>query len=188
MIDFLISDDELIYMIKQNNKEAYGLLFSRYEKNMGSMLKKIENYLYSNIDESTVFSIYMESFDKSVKLYNNAKGAFFYFMKEIFRFDLVKFYRNNLSSYDKEILSFDDKDNYIKDTFMDDNDYHKKVEVILILEKLKEENELDYQVVKYWMYGYRYKEISKILNLGVKQIYYILDRSFKRIKNLFEID
>ena len=44
-----LSDDELIYLIKQQNKEAERLLFSRYENNLNFMkliLKPYSNYFY----------------------------------------------------------------------------------------------------------------------------------------------
>lgn len=187
MVNFILSDDELIYLIKQNNQEAYRLLFLRYEKNMVSMLKKIDNYLYQNIDQSTLCSLYMESFDKAIKIYDNKKGVFFYFFKELFRFELIKYYRTTLINIEREILNYDENDNNVPD-FLEDINYAENIDVSMILELLKKDDEVDYLVVSYWMMGYKYKEISKTLKMNDKQIYYILDRSIKKIRRILKLD
>ena len=189
MNEFVLSDDEIIYYIKQNHEEAYELLFFRYERNMRGMLEKIENYLYMNLDDEMIRSLYMESFNKAIYLYDSSRGMFYYFLKELFRFSLIRFYRDTSSYYEKEVLSYDDKDSYIQEPLDDSNAYDvNNIDAKMILEMIKDYSELDYNIVKLWMIGYKYKEISDILKITEKQTYYRLDKVFKWVRSNLSLE
>ena len=183
MNDFVLSDDELIYYIKQDKQEAFELLFFRYEKNMKSILEKIENYLYMNLDEDLIWSLYYESFCKALKIYDHNKGVFYYFLKEVFRYALVRFYRNEMTYYDKEVLAYEDEEGRIPDVpDLESSTPYDNVDANIILDMIKSFGEEEYQLVTLWMQGYKYQEISEIMGITPKQTYYRLDKIFKKVK------
>lgn len=54
MTEEYLSDDELMYLIRQNNPEAMRLLFFRYKKKMGLILKKTDAVWIQRLDRDTV--------------------------------------------------------------------------------------------------------------------------------------
>ena len=93
MEDILVSDDELIYLIRQNNEEAKRLLFLRYETFKRKVLEGIDYSLYRNLDKSAIDSVYCETILDSVNAFEYEKGYFFYFFKEVFEKNLIAYYR-----------------------------------------------------------------------------------------------
>ena len=84
MEDILVSDYELIYLIRQNNEEAKRLLFLRYETFKRKILEKTDYSLHRNLDDNAIDSIYYESIMEAISNYEYEKGYFFFFVKEVF--------------------------------------------------------------------------------------------------------
>ena len=95
MTEEYLSDDELMYLIRQNNPEAMRLLFFRYKKKMGLILKKTDAVWIQRLDRDTVESIYLESVHAAMESFESKKGYFFGLVKEIFACALVEYYRRN---------------------------------------------------------------------------------------------
>ena len=163
MEDILVSDDELIYLIRQNNEEAKRLLFLRYET-----------------DKSAIDSVYCETILDSVNAFEYEKGYFFYFFKEVFEKNLIAYYRKYKYKTRNEILLRDYDEENISFELCDDYNYQSDVlDFNLIINYIKEEDPLSYQVLILWLKGYRYTEISKCLKIPEKKVYYLLNKMAK---------
>lgn len=184
MEDILVSDDELIYLIRQNNEEAKRLLFLRYETFKRKVLEGIDYSLYRNLDKSAIDSVYCETILDSVNAFEYEKGYFFYFFKEVFEKNLIAYYRKYKYKTRNEILLRDYDEENISFELCDDYNYQSDVlDFNLIINYIKEEDPLSYQVLILWLKGYRYTEISKCLKIPEKKVYYLLNKSIKIAKS-----
>lgn len=184
MEDILVSDDELVYLIRQNNEEAKRLLFLRYETFKRKILEKTDYSLHRNLDDNAIDSIYYESIMEAISNYEYEKGYFFFFVKEVFEKKLIAYYRKYtyksrneilLKDYDEENVNFELDDSY---TYQSDI-----VDFNLIVNYIKEEDPLSYSVLVMWLKGYRYNEIGKYLGIHEKKVYYLLNKSIKIAKS-----
>lgn len=184
MEDILVSDDELVYLIRQNNEEAKRLLFLRYETFKRKILEKTDYSLYRNLDDNAIDSIYYESIIEAINNYEYEKGYFFFFVKEVFEKKLIAYYRKYIYKSRNEILLKDYDEENISFELCDDYNYQSDVlDFNLIVNYIKKEDPLSYQVLILWLKGYRYTEISKCLNIPEKKVYYLLNKSIKMAKS-----
>lgn len=184
---FTLLDDELIYLIRQGNKEAERLLFSRYEKSLGFFLSRIENYIYQNIDQEQIMSIYYESYLKSLKCYDYKKGLFLTYLKNYFRYALIRYYNENLDYFNNERLLEENEEIKINNLKLYDGNYIlNQFSFNDALYKLKEKDMTLYHILILYLQGYSYNEIEKITNIKEKQIYYALTKALSFFKSLFK--
>lgn len=174
MEDF-ITDDELIYLIKQDNKEAYGLLFSRYEILVNTKLKTLIPSLKTGLEEDDIKSIFYDSFNSALIKYQQDKGTFFNYFYKILVTQIKNEYRrisliNNRESLE-DIELYDCNYKYEEKA-----DYNRVLDLIVKKDKSKLE------IIKLWSQGYTYKEISELLNMEAREVEYQIQTLFKYIK------
>lgn len=181
MIEEYVSDDELMYLIRQNNEEAKRLLFFRYKKKMGLILKKTDAVWTRKLDRETLESIYLESVHAAIESFDGKKGYFFGLVREVFACALVEHYRRNVYKHRIENPHFELNEEVLSQTVLEDSrtDSALKIDIALLLDELQRKSEIEYKVLWFWMRGYRYEEISSMMKITQKRVYYLLNKSLK---------
>lgn len=175
-----VGDDELIYLIKQNNEEAKRLLFFRYENLLGYFLSIIEKKYYQHLESDELLSILLHSIEASLKTYNMERGIFLMYLKETFKRFLLKESRDldlfisehvNQVGYNDEIL--------YSLTLNDIDSNEEKIDVERILKIIKNKNEEAYNIILLWIQGYKNKEIAEMLNIDKRHVEYVFNNIIK---------
>lgn len=179
MTEEYLSDDELMYLIRQNNPEAMRLLFFRYKKKMGLILKKTDAVWIQRLDRDTVESIYLESVHAAMESFESKKGYFFGLVKEIFACALVEYYRRNVYKHRIENRHFELNEEVLSETLLEDSQsrFESHVDIAILLDELRKKSEVQYRALWFWMQGYRYEEIAAFLKITEKRVYYLLNKS-----------
>lgn len=183
-LDYILSDDELIYLIKQNNKEAERLLFSFYDTKLRGMLEKRENLVVYNIDDDILHNIYRETIYEAINGYNSTMGSFYTYVMGLLYYKVIANYRKTISKSELEDpVDFNDRLNILED--VDSNNFSINFDYHLALVKLKEYRIEFYQAVCYWVKGHTFKEIASLMNVNVKRANYLVKCGIDWLKNRF---
>jgi hypothetical protein len=176
-----LSDDELIYLIKQQNKEAERLLFSRYENNLNFMkliLKPYSNYFYdlSEIKSMLYYVMYI-----ALEGYERDRGKFISYLALIYTREIIKEVRRKTVIVNStECGNFDEGFGIsyeLDDATIDSSN---------LLDRLKAKYPKTYKVVFLWMHGHTQEEISKILNIKYRNVEYEIHKAKEYLRNLLE--
>jgi hypothetical protein len=176
-----ISDDELIYLIKQDNKEAEELLFFRYKTNSKLINSIVKPYMKLILDDNEIESKLVYSLKLSLSSYGVEKGRFINYFSTVFYREVFKEYQEKTGIFDIYTpVEFDENlmtQNY---SLHDDS-----LDGVNALDALKEYNEEYYRIVYLWLNGETYKSISDIINCEPRQIEYKLHKAISYLRNLF---
>lgn len=194
------SDNELIYMIRCGNKEAFDLLSIKYEK----IIKK---YVYDNFKDSYIYGYNVEdviqecfiTFYDVLYCFNEAKGYFYTYVIKSIKFkiyDIIKTclrQRNNGFNYmtldllDDDIInnskSIESYYNYDEHTHPINNFILKETANNIFGEK-SVLDDVEKQVLSLKIMGYSIIEISKKLKINRKKVEYIVGNSRKKISQI----
>ncbi len=91
-----LSDEELIFLIAQENREAYSMLFERYKRYSWSAAHKF--YLKnegSGIDVATFHSIALTAFHFALSKYNIKKQNFYPYWREVALNEMLEYTKQN---------------------------------------------------------------------------------------------
>lgn len=177
MLDKKLSDSELIYYIRQNNKEAYRLLFFKYKTRMRHFLNLYNLSFLLSRDYDAIESIFYTSIDLAINGYEYSKGKFYSYLSVVFRYQVFIFLNKNYYHIKNEFV-----ENSPEYLFQCED--HHQVDIFLGLEKLKSYNEESYGVIKLWMNGYKYAEIGEKLNMNKKKVYYLFKKGIEYLKSI----
>ena len=174
------SDDELIYLIRQQKEEAMELLFFRY---------KIKSRRFEN-----VFSKQCQNIDLDV---GELRSAFYSFWKKVIerkftnilgyykargrtsglpslRYDVEETWILNESAFEAESL--------LDSLFTEDNAYYLND---LIKTSLKKNHQI---ALIMWMENASYEEIAKKLKIKKSNVSYLINSSIKILKNIIDYE
>lgn len=166
-----IGDNELIYLVRNNNLEARDYLISRYKKRMYGFIHSFFKKTYvSGVDYEDyfqecflVFLKCIEGFDENYNFYKYVESAI--------NKTLIKIYQKE-EKKDK-VLSLDydtvDKNYNLVDVAKDSEMLYRENEVKLFIEK--NFDELNKAIINYKLEGYNGKEIASLLGVSKKVIY-----------------
>lgn len=194
-----MSDYELLYYIFQNDEEALDMLINKHEKNIFFCVKKtLEKYNYSctTSDEfGEILHLGKLEFYQSIYRYcDDGRCSFLVFSQKCIEMAVRKYirHRRGLTTYHfSNALSLDKqiKENegiYYVDMVQDrrhdyEGDaitkwYHKE-NLMQFLEDHLKENE--YEIVKLKLEGYSQIEISEMLLISRKRVYYVCNKMRK---------
>jgi DNA-directed RNA polymerase specialized sigma24 family protein len=178
MLSNILSDGELIYYIRQNNKEAFGLLFLRYKTKMKHFLNLYNLGHLLIKDEDAINGIYDASFLSALNAYEMSKGKFYSLVYVIFRNQICIFMNKNYLHIKNEQIEAKE---YL---FSSKSEYH--IDLHSALEKLVDFDDLSYRVICLWMKGYRYEDISAFLSIPTKKVYYQMKKGIDYLKLLMK--
>lgn len=181
--EILISDDEVIYLIRQKNEEAKELLFLLYRKKMRYVLNLIDKNFHQYLEKDVLLELYYVSILTALNAYEFSKGVFIRLVKRIFELELIQHYKKNVKVYQKEVYLDTDLDIYPGNYHL--SDYTKSVDFNLILSNLKKKNFISYQIICLYLSGYKANEIAKALNIDNKQINYQIKKAIRLCQELY---
>ena len=181
--EILISDDEVIYLIRQKNEEAKELLFLLYRKKMRYVLNLIDKNFHQYLEKDVLLELYYATILTAINAYEFSKGVFIRLVKRIFELELIQHYKKNVKVYQKEVYLDTDLDIYPGNYHL--SDYTKSVDFNLILSNLKKKNFISYQIICLYLSGYKANEIAKALNIDNKQINYQIKKAIRLCQELY---
>ena len=166
-----ITDNELLYLVRNNNQQAKDYLFSRYKRRMYGMIHSFFKKTGINrIDYDDVFQdcfiVFLKCIDKFDEEYN-----FYNYINFSIQKTLVKIIQSEKEN--KSVLSLDydvvENSKNLIDVVNDNEMLYRKNE----LEMFIDENfsTLDKVIIEYRLKGYTICEIATILNLNKKMLY-----------------
>ena len=175
-----LSDDELIYLIKQNNKEAEELLFLRYKTNTRLINTIIKPYVRLVLDENEIESKIAFSLRLAMSNYSLEKGKFIAYFSTVLYREIFKDFRKKSGIFDiYSTVEFNDELMTPYEEIQDSS-----VDGVNALDLLKKYNEEYYYIVYYWLRGETYKSIGVIMNSEPRQIEYKLQRAISYLRSL----
>ncbi len=181
----LVSDDELIYLIRQNNEEALNMLLFRYRDIRDILiLETLKNNRYCGLDFDDLKQTAYETMLLVAETYDPTRSCFFSYWKLLMGREMKTFlikYNGPSASFLNTSISFDAGEEFEKNRWMaqapDSSDY-------LITESLNVDESIQHlaedvdhkltpqekAVMAYRMMGYSYEEISSILHFTNRKL------------------
>ena len=194
-----LNDEELVYMINENNDEAKDALYQKYSSMIHKEIKKVKNTAYAlKIDYSDLIQEAMLGFSNAVNTYNEEEDAKFgTYATLCVRRKLLNFIEkhrtakshslNSALSLDAEMIEKGGE--YIH--FLKEIDGREPLNNVIINEELSEVsekmdkvlNEKERLILEYSVMGKKPDEIAEIMGISPKKVYNILYRARKKIKS-----
>lgn len=182
----VLTDEELIYNIRFGNREALELLYFRYETIFRKELEAYSDFFKKIGYDNEDIKIFMwEVLKMSVNKFNYVEGIFFCFSLKIFHFEIINLYRTEIYYRKNNKISFGYNVD-LDEVFCDSNCLaEERYDFNLIINSINELSENEKSVMKLLLKGYSYQEIQKITNLSKKTIEYIISKTRKKLKEMF---
>lgn len=194
-----LNDEELVYMINENNDEAKDAIYQKYSSMIHKEIKKVKNTAYAlKIDYSDLIQEAMLGFSNAVNTYNEEEDAKFgTYATLCVRRKLLNFIEkhrtakshslNSALSLDAEMIEKGGE--YIH--FLKEIDGREPLNNVIINEELSEVsekmdkvlNENERLILEYSVMGKKPDEIAEIMGISPKKVYNILYRARKKIKS-----
>ena len=179
-----INDDELIYMIRENDDESINIMFNKYKPIINKVCSSYYDFArkhgveYSDLIQEGNISLY-----KAYSSYNSYSNNTFYTY-------FLRCLNNHLNSYcrDISVKKHDSLNNSISINLdIDISKYIKKDNNYIPYEDdfvyIKNLFEFDYSIIFELRYnGFSYKEISNLLDIPISTI----DGRLSRIRNILK--
>lgn len=166
------NDNELLYLINEHSEEAYSILNEKYKP---LILSKIKNYNLLNKEKEDYYSEGIICLNKAIKTYNgNYYISFNKYLDLILKRKFIDL--NKKKQKQERIIYLDTIDEYLIDEQKNELINEINLNLSLLEEKvyqMKFINEL------------KPREISKILNCNVKQIYDTIDRIRRKARKKY---
>ena len=166
-----ISDNELIYLTRIENKEAKDYLIDRYKKRIYGIINSyFKKYGLTGIDYEDYYQDCFIVFLKCLNGFDNEHNFYNYLSNAVIR--KLSFLLKQKRQRDS-ILSLDYNKDDFNSSLIDTIEDEKEIYCDNRLEKFIEKR-FDFtskQIIDYKSRGYSYFEISEILNIDVKTLY-----------------
>lgn len=181
------NDNELIYMVRENDEDSNNILMNKYYpiifKLSSDYYKKYNGYVYGLED---FYQEALMSFYKAISTYNSSRNALFYTY-------VVICIKRALSSFGRTVSSNKGIDNNIdineleyiiedKDTNPFVRDSYKGLEEIIKNVILSLSFEAG-AIIELKINGFTYKEISKLLDIPISSVEFKSRRARKMLRN-----
>jgi len=195
-----MNQNELIYLCRLNNEEAFNELLAQMRPTMnGIFYDLVRNE--RNIDRDEVMQCARIGLVNAIDYYRDDKGmAFNSFATLCMRREVTKGVRNihKERSYKNNVIvsidcSLKDHDGLYVADMLADNSFKDTESVALnniLREEIKQQlgpDSKEYQVVVLRMEGYSYNEIADIMQLSFKSVEYHLTKARKKLSYLRDI-
>ena len=177
-----VSDNELIYLYRCNNQEAFNYLSLRYKKRIyGIIGKKAAQYNVKNVDFDDIYQTCYITFLTCLERFD---GNYIFYSYIINAIENVLIRLMHLERRKQKIVSLENEvinKGFLCDDLICDAPYlYQQGE---IKNYIKDNfDELSQLIVKYKIKGYSYKEMTKVLGVGKKQIYNRVTKLKKTLK------
>lgn len=175
-----ITDNELIYLVRNNNLEAKDYLFTRYKKRMYGMIHSFfKKACISKVDYDDVYQDCFIVFLKCIDRFDEEYNFYNYVNSSIYKM-MIKFIQEEKSQ--QKVLSLDydvlDNNKNLIDIASDSEMLYRKSELNSFIEE--HFSGIDKQIIDYRLMGYSICEIATLLNINKKILY----TRFSKIKSI----
>ena len=189
-------DNELTYLLKDNNEIAQDILYEKYKFIIDSILNKYRRvFLAYNIDLDDVRQEANLAFSNAINTYDENKEAslntFITLCVERKVRTIIKSYETVKSKVRSETISLNNNDELNLENLIGDETYEpsKTIENIDMLKYINKEvknllSKSELEVYNLLIQGLNYQEIANNLNKKPKQIDNTIQRIRKKIQNL----
>lgn len=187
-----VNDYELLYLVSENNEDAYNEIYKKYEKFVKALaLKYFKNCKYSGISFEDVYQAGMCGLFSAVNHYDDKNNALFYtYVTAFVSNEIITFLKKNTRNKHNilsDSISFEqkiDEDGNTLECFLASDetaastyyDYENKLELFLFRHDLPF---LHSQIYELKMNNFSNKEISILLDIKYKTV----DNAITTIKN-----
>lgn len=180
-------DNLLVYLIQSFNYEALNILVEKYRKNLSSWIKEIINGIQyvKEVDMEYLICEAEIVLYKAIEQYNPEKGVFYSYLKGCVHNSVMNYIRYNQRtkiyalSLDWEIES----DLTLKDSLSSTHNmtkivrrYEIKEELDVLTSKINKYNSSEQQIFYLKMQGYTSEQISKLTEINVRKVNYLLNK------------
>ena len=192
-----ISDEQLVYMINDGNEDAKDLLYKRFNKLINSELKSVKRSACAlRIEWQDLVQEAMVGFANSISSFNQSSDAkFSTYATLCIRRKLLNIIKKNSTSKShaaKTALSINDDGSNIYFMNMEEATNKEPLNKMIIEESLDEIKKVistkltkeEQEILDYATKGIKPEIIAKHTGKNVKQVYNILHRTRKKIKNI----
>ena len=184
------NDYELINLISENNEDAHNILIKKYEPLINKIASKMIYFCKgTGIDKSDLIQEGMIGLNHAINQYHEQKNILFYtYAKSCIERKMISVViaaKRNKNKILNESISYDDEDNSLIKVLKDSS---PNPEEVVISADIKENligqaknnlTDFENQVFDLLILGFKYKEISLMLNKDQKSI----DNAIQRIKS-----
>lgn len=193
------NDNELIYLIRENNEEATKILYDKYRPIINYESKKILPYIENKgIELSDIIQEAMIGFDEAIKNYNENENVLFYTFALLCIDRKLKTYIRTLNVNKNKILnesiSFDlnDDDVNILNYIVKENTNPlygvlENENVFELNNKIKDKlTILESKIFELKVSGTSNEEICKLLDIPIKTVYNSVHRIKDKLKSILK--
>lgn len=167
-----VSDDELLYLVRRNNKKAYKMLLNRYST---FILKWLSEYKLTKSEKEHLHNQCLLFFEETYQKYDESKGLFYSYIQLVMKRFIQSRY-NSIIEFSKIFETYD-SDDYIhsKSLVLNDAVYYElnnepAYEYIYIF------SEIENKIIRLRVEGNSYKKIAELNNISIKKVEYILTK------------
>lgn len=194
-----LRDEELIFLVCQENENAYQLLFERYRRYSWKLAHLMHAQNSSSGIEISVFhSIAIYCFHNALKKYKTQSSNFYPYWKTISNRQMIDFIQEQSYQYRGQVFSgFVSLDENFNDTSSltfgemlgeDDKNMHHKINFDDLIKILKRNVNIfstrEYQIINLLINEYKIKEIAQSLKIPIEKVYYHIKMIKKKIRTL----
>ncbi len=182
------NDYELIYMIRQNDDNAYSLLLSKYERLVFKLALGFckNNKLDTRFKEELVQLGFIGLYEATTLFKESCNTTFMTFAYLVIKRKMQNYYTKyyKISAYEmpyeEEIYVKETAESYLPNYNSETPEtiFFDKLQSEMILEAFDMLRPQDKVIIKYKLQGYSYKEIARFCNISTKQV----DNALQRIK------
>ena len=189
-----VSDEQLVFMLCDNNEEAKNKLYERYNNLIYKELNNVKRSAYAlKIEWQDLEQEAMVGFANAISSFNEDSEAKFSTYATICirrrLYNYIKKFATNKNYIFKSTISFDEKGENIA-TNVTDASGKEPLNKLMLNESIKEVKsninskltEEEQKIIDYATNGLKPDDISKLTGKSVKQVYNILYRARNKIK------
>ncbi|HAV19973.1 MAG TPA: hypothetical protein DCX17_02995 [Firmicutes bacterium] len=195
MFDFDVSDDELVFLIRQGNQEAERILFYRMKNKQDKLIYRLlKDNRYCGLEHGDLKTIAMQSLYNAIDSYDPQKtvfDAYYHFLLERDLVNEIKRYNTFNQNLLNTAISFDEaleEGGCLYDIIGHQDESIKAVTEKTMLELAEDPNNAltpqDKAIIAYRLIGYSFTEIGKIFHKSYRHI----SRTVERIAKAYKID
>lgn len=181
MSAYEVSDDELVFLIRQGNKEAERMLIERMARKQDKLIfRLLRENRYCGLEPGDLKTIALQSLYNAIDSYDCKKAvfdAYYHFLLERDLVNEIKRYNTFNQTIINTAVSFDetlDEGGCLYDIIGATDENIKAVTAMTIMELAEDDdNHLSVEekaIVAYRILGYSFTEIGKILHKSYRQI------------------
>lgn len=180
-----MKEEELVYNYRLGNKGAISSLFSIYEKKVVPFYNQYEKIFEANgYDYEDMKGFVRKCVLTSIQNYRFGEKSFNTYYSAVAYRSVITLYRQIEGKVENKMIdySLSLSDVEVQDRFNYQISEEKKIDLDLVMEKVKSIGEIDYKILKYYLEGNSYNEIAKKVGLKPKSVCNYLQKIRSKLK------